>query len=271
MYSHRFLAAFCFLCLHSFCVYSKETKVSDFWVLTNPEAPFVVQDDKRQLSGMLVDVVNGVLQEAGIEQQILAAPWERVEREARMKSNVLVFALARTAERENAYHWITPLTANVFSVFGRNGAKDQFKRIEELQKLGFIAVLNNDVRHRILLDANITNVKPYESWQLALESVLTGDAEAIFLSDAGMQFFCKTSAKDCKDLRRVFMYERMQSYLVLSKGDTDKALAEKLKNAANRFKHSEGFLQLSHHWLKQYENVPIPMHMEDGVLNLWQQ
>lgn len=243
----------------------------DFWVLTNPEAPFVVQDDKRQLSGMLVDVVNGVLQEAGIEQQILAAPWERVEREARVKSNVLVFALARTPERENIYHWITPLTANVFAVYGRGGSKDQFKNVSELARIPSIAVLKNDVRHKILSEAKMSNIKPFDTWQQAVESVVLGETDAIFLSDAGMQYFCRMSANDCKDLQRVFMYERMFSYLVLSKAQTDDQLAEKLKHAADRFKHSEGFTQLTRHWLKQYEDVPIPMHMEDGVLNLWQQ
>lgn len=251
--------------------YADVGNTADFWVLTSPEAPFVVQDDKRQLSGMLVDVVNGVLQEAGINQHILAAPWERVEREARVKPNVLVFALARTAERENAYHWITPLTANVFSVHGRNGQKDQFKNLDELAQVPSIAVLNNDVRHKLLLDAKMTNIKPFDSWPQALEAVLSGETEAIFLSDAEVQYFCRMSAKDCNSLQRVFMYERMLSYLVLSKVQTDSDLAKKLKDAANRFKGSEHFSELTQYWLKQYENVPIPMHMEDGVLNLWQQ
>ena len=252
-------------------VVAQETDSSDFWILTNPEAPFVVQDDKRQLTGMLVDVVNGVLQEAGIEQQILAAPWERVEQEARIKSNVLVFALARTEEREDVYHWITPLTANVFSVYSRHGSKDQYKNVDELASIPSIAVLNNDVRHKILLEAKMTNIVAYGSWQQAVDGVLSGKTDGIFLSDAGIQYFCRISANDCKDLRRVFMYERMFSYLVLSKVQTDTQLAERLKRAANRFKRSEGFSQLTQYWLKQYEDVPIPMHMEDGVLNLWQQ
>ncbi|GAB5379423.1 MAG: ABC transporter substrate-binding protein [Aliiglaciecola sp.] len=252
-------------------VFAQVPNTPDFWVLTNPEAPFVVQDDKRQLRGMLVDVVNGVLSEANIKQQILAAPWERVEREARVKSNVLVFALARTPERENYYHWITPLTANVFAVYGHSATKDHYQHLDELKNISSIAVLNNDVRHKILLNAKMTNIRPYESWQEAVDSVVNGQSEAIFLSDAGMQFFCEKSTNNCKELKRVFMYERMFSYLVLSKAETDEQLADRLKSAALRFKHSEEFTQLTRHWLKQYEELPIPMHMEDGVLNLWQQ
>lgn len=164
-------------------------KNNNAWVLTNPEAPFVVLDDKRQLSGYLIDVVNGILESAGIDQDILAAPWERVEREARTKSNVLAFALARTPERENAYHWVTPLTANVFSVFAIDVKTDQFKSMQELQSVGSIAVLEKDARHKILINANYPTIHAYPSWSEAIDGVNLGKSDAIFFPTQALGTF----------------------------------------------------------------------------------
>ena len=183
------------------------------WVLTNPEAPLVVADDKRRLSGHLVDVVNGILATANIKRVILAAPWERVEKEARTKSNVLVFALARTPEREDNYHWITPLTANVISVFSLDGEKDQFKSLKDLESLGSIAVLDKDVRHRILLAASYPEIHTFPSWHDAIDAVNSGKSDAIFFSGPGIKHFCFAEGKRLQSARsRVYVSKNIQLF-----------------------------------------------------------
>lgn len=243
----------------------------DFWILTNPEAPFVVVDDKRNMSGYLIDVVQGILNVAGIKQDILAAPWERVEREARTKSNVLIFALARTPDRENRYHWITPLTSNVYSVFSVKGEKDQFSEISELIALDSIAVLENDVRHKILIDANYPRIHVYPTWEKAIDAVISGRSEAIFFSEPGIRYMCWSKGNDCNVLKRVFMYWKISSYLTMSKVNSDPVLVECLIKAAIEFKQSKLFEDLVTDWLVKYKTQPIPMHLEQGVMNLWQQ
>ncbi|GAC13598.1 substrate-binding periplasmic protein [Aliiglaciecola lipolytica] len=241
----------------------------DFWVLTHPEEPFVVMDDKGVLHGLLVDEVNGILASAGIHQKILSAPWERVEREARIKSNVLAFALTRTPEREHVYHWITPLTANMYSVYSAKQLSQPIANIEQLNTFDSIAVLENDVRHQILLKQGAKNIHVYSTWSDAIEGLASGRSSAIFFSDVGMRYYCKVQGKDCNQFHRVFLYEKTISYLTLSKNGTDTKLANKLKSAAENYKKTAKFKEITEYWLKQYETLPIPMHMEDGVLNLW--
>lgn len=243
----------------------------NFWILTNPEAPFVTINDRRQMDGYLVELIKGIVNLAGIDQEILAAPWERVELEARTKSNVLAFALARTPERENAYYWITPLTSNVFSVFSTLGEKDQFSTLSELIALPSIAVLENDARHKILINANYPAIHTYPSWGDAIEGLLSGKSAAIFFSDPGISYHCSLLGKDCKALKRVFMYQKIVSYLTMSKVESDETLVEALTQAAEEFKQSPQFNHLVAKWLNEYKSQPIPMHLEKGVMNLWHQ
>lgn len=243
----------------------------NFWIITNPEAPFVVLDEKRKLKGYVVDLVQGILKQAEVEQEILAAPWERVEREASTKANVLVFALARTPEREDNYHWITPITANVFGVYAKSSLNVDVSQMSQLTRIKSIAVLEGDVRQKILQQYNIPGIAPYFSWQNAFDALLDDKAEAMFFSDAGLSFFCQQTQKNCGLIKRLMMYQKTQSYLVLSKPGTDPELVDMFTSAASRFKASKDFKVMSQRWLKKYENeVPIPMHLEDGVLNLWE-
>ncbi|MEP4891381.1 MAG: transporter substrate-binding domain-containing protein [Aliiglaciecola sp.] len=253
--------------LNSGALFAQSSK--DFWVLAYPEPPFIEQTEKGQLTGLLVDEVKGILATAGIRQQILLAPWKRLEQEAKVKANVLAFALTRTSEREDSYHWITPLTANVYSVYSPHKQLKPLNSLEQLSEFDSIAVLENDVRHKILQAQNAKNVHVYSNWSDAIDSVVNKQSSAIFFSDAGMQYFCREQGKDCNQFERVFMYERTVTYLTLSKVGTNTELVNRLKSAANRYKHSDAFKLISKNWLKQYQNLPIPMHMEDGVLNLW--
>lgn len=248
-----------------------QAQEEDFWVLTNPEAPFVVQDDKRQLSGYVVDLVEGILKQANIQQQILAAPWERVEREARTKSNVLVFALARTPEREPHYHWVTPITANVFALYAKKNKVGKITNLKSLGGSSRVSVLDGDVRESILQEQKYPGIRAYPDWQAALDAVLNDQADTLFFSDAGVTYFCQLERNDCSGLERILIYQTTQSYLVLSKPGTRPDLVSTFLQAAKQYKQSEAFKQMSLAWLHKYQKeVPIPMHLEDGVLNLWQ-
>ena len=67
------------------------------------------------------------------------------------------------------------------------------------------------------------------------------------------------------------MYRKIFSYLTLSKVGTDESLVNKIKQAATSFKSSEKYQQIMHFWVEKYKSQPIPMHIEKGVLNLWEQ
>lgn len=252
------------------CSNALNAQDQDFWVLANAEAPFIVADDKGKLSGYAVELVNAVLTEADISQQILLAPWTRIEKEARIKSNVLVFALARTPEREEHYHWITPITANMFGLYSANG-QTPLRDINQVKILPSVGVLGGDIREQILQANGASKIMTYDNWSTTLEAMLDGKVSAMFFSDAGISIFCQRLERDCSDVERILSYRTTYSYLVLSKPGTDPLLAQRLQEAALSFKKSAKFKQLSETWLAHYQQLKlaIPMHLDRGVLKLW--
>lgn len=245
---------------------------NDIWIITNLEPPFIVEGERGELTGYVADLVSAILKKADIDQKILDTRWERLEKEAESKSNVIVFALARSKERENKYHWITPLTANMFGIYAHQPSPVQVSGLAALDDYQNVVVLRGDMRETLLLKAGLKNVASFDYWPEAIRSFVTSKDSALFFSDPGLRFYCKKLAVDCQGVTRVFDYDVRQTYLAVSKNGTDSALIERLKKASREIKRSPEFERLGAQWLRTYaETTEFPMHIDNGVLNLWEQ
>jgi polar amino acid transport system substrate-binding protein len=247
-----------------------QAKSEDVWVLTNLEPPFSQVDERGKLNGYAVELVENILLEAGIKQTILAAPWKRVLQEGKKKANVLIFAVARTPEREQDFHWISPITANIHGIYSLKSNLTRINRLQDVGTLGPIGVLDGDVRHQLLSSINKNNVQVYSDWANVIQALLSGQVKSVFFSDAGVEYFCKKNAWDCADIQRVFTHQTVTSYLVVSKPSTKQALVNTLTQAAKRYKQSNDYKRLGETWLDRYrQDNQVTMHRADGVINLW--
>jgi ABC-type amino acid transport substrate-binding protein len=252
---------------------SSQSFANKIWVLTHLEPPFSQYDERGKLTGYAVELVQGILTEAGMRQQILSAPWQRILVESKMKSDVLVFALARTQDREESFHWISPITQNAYAVFGRksNQQNNSINVIEQLPPQSRIAVLKGDFREQVIIDAqHIAVASP--TWQVALQKFLTGEADYLFFSDGGVHVICQTIEEPCTDITRVFQFQLATTYLAVSKQGTSQQLIETLKSSAVDFKQTKQYKAMTKRWLTEFKQRNMPnMHEQDGIIKLWAQ
>lgn len=243
--------------------------VDDIWVITSPEPLFSQLNSRSEPEGYSVELVQHILESAGIKKPVLAAPWERIMRESERKSNVIAFALTRTPERESSLHWITPITRGIHGLFG----DDRFVGIDSLDAIKpqtKIAVLAHDYRKDVAEEYGLT-YQSYNSWPEAMGAVLTGEADLLFGSDGAVNYACKKLEQKCDNILRVFDYKSTTTYLTLSKSGTRIPLVERLKAAAYETKNAPFFKTWSQDWETFFEAQPIgPVHIEDGVVNFWQ-
>ncbi|MDP5041600.1 MAG: transporter substrate-binding domain-containing protein [Paraglaciecola sp.] len=242
-------------------------KQPPFWVITSIEPPFSQLDSRGHLTGLTIDTVKGILREAGIEQEILVAPWERVFKEAQSKSNVLLFSIARLPERENDFFWISPLTNNIVGIFSLNG---QFvSDIEQLERNEKYAVLDGDYRIDVLQQAGINNIVKLQNWGQGVTALVNGEVKNVFLSSIGIQYFCHQLNLDCSQVKQRFVYRQVTSYLALSKG-SDMEMVTKLIEAAENYKRSAQYSQITQQWLTLYQQQNgLHAHLDKDIINLW--
>lgn len=242
------------------------------WIIANPEPYFSEPTERGKLSGYSIDLVSDILTRAGINRPFLQSQWERLEKEARSKPDVLAFALTRTKEREPYYHWITSITSNRWTVIARQNTRlPVATQLSDLSALSMIAVLQDDAREQIMREAGLQNIQRHKSWKSAIQALLRGEVSAIFFSNIGMQVVCQKNNLDCPKTDTLYEHKRTESYLILSKQGTSKTLAALLKKKALEYKASDEFKKMSQKWIDQYQQqLGLKFHMHNGTMFLWQ-
>ena len=245
-----------------------ESNVSKLWVITNLEPLFSERNDRGKLSGYSIELVRNILERAALPTDILTAPWQRILVESSMKPDVLVFSLARTPEREQDFHWITPITQNAYSVFVRGDHEGKAEKLSDLPKGSRIAVLKGDFRQDLVKDAGHVDVAE-ENWPAVVMQLINGEADYLFLSDGGINMICDNLQGGCKGVKKLFTYQKATTYLAMSKKGTNKRLVAKLMVAAESFKQSKDFDLLVTDWLEKFESkTTLNMYEQDGIIVL---
>ncbi|KXJ59380.1 MAG: hypothetical protein AXW14_15695 [Alteromonas sp. Nap_26] len=245
-----------------------ENNVSKPWVITKLEPLFSERSRRGKLKGYAVELVQSILRQADLSTEILTAPWQRIFVESAMKPDVLVFSLARTPEREDAFHWITPITQNAYSVFVRADYQGSATSLEELPKGSRIAVLKGDFRQELVKAAGHLDV-PMDTWAEVVMQLTNGHADYLFLSDGGTNIICDGLDDACEGFKKLFTYQKATTYLAMSKQGSDQTLLNKLKFAADTFKQSEDYRLLYTKWLNTYsKKTSLNMFEQNGVIVL---
>ncbi len=244
-----------------------DADASNLWVIADVVPLFSEKGERGKLKGIAADLVNSVLKEISLPQDILSAPWERIAKEAMSKSNVLVFAVIRTEERDDVFHWITPVSRNLHGLFGIN--KPHFESFDDVPRTFRVGTLLEDYRYNVALE-NGFKVSAYGSWNELVEALFNNEIDTIFGSQGAIDFGCNPNQFKCETITLSSKYDISTAYLALSKKDTCVLVLEKLKLAAADVKMSDEFNERLSSWSDMVsQEYGIAHHTEHGVVHLW--
>jgi len=74
--------------------------------------------EKGKIVGPATDIVTKAIEQAGFSYDIQMLPWSRAYKMALTQKNTLIYSLARTAEREDKFHWIGKIMKLDYYLFG---------------------------------------------------------------------------------------------------------------------------------------------------------
>lgn len=119
------------------------------FAVTEELPPYSFTENKK-LTGFSVQVAEEILRRAGYDFQMNSYPWSRSYMLARTNPNVMIFTMARTAERENDFHWIGSLGARKLYLFKLAARKEiQIKNLDDVKRYK-IGVDRNDALEQFL-------------------------------------------------------------------------------------------------------------------------
>lgn len=105
----------------------------DLTLLTEDFPPLnYIQDGK--VVGAAVDIVKAIQQKLNDNSPIKSVPWARGYHILNNNAGTMLFAIARSKEREGQFKWVGPIAKKKYALFAKAGAGIKLNKLEEAKK-----------------------------------------------------------------------------------------------------------------------------------------
>ena len=149
-------------------------------------APFESQNEKGEIVGFDVEVVQAIAKKAGFEVKFVNTPWEGIFNAlAQGDRDMVVSAVTITAERKQTMDFTDPYFDAVQLIAVKEGSK--IAKFDDLKKakVGVQTGTTGDEAVTKLLGKTSTAIKRFESTPLALKELESGGVDAV-VADNGV-------------------------------------------------------------------------------------
>ncbi|MCM0610357.1 MAG: basic amino acid ABC transporter substrate-binding protein [Ideonella sp. WA131b] len=149
-------------------------------------APFEIQNEKGEIVGFDIDVVNAIAAKAGIEVKFVNTPWEGIFNTLQQGDrDMIVSAVTITDERKQTMDFSEPYFDAAQLIAVKESSKvAKFADLKKL-KVGVQTGTTGDEAVSKLLGKTNTNIKRFESTPLALKELEAGGVDAV-VADNGV-------------------------------------------------------------------------------------
>ena len=223
-------------------------------IYTEIDAPGQFYRADGTLTGLSVEIVKELQKRTGNTDRIKVVPWARGYIELQTLPNVVLFATARTAERNPLFHWVGPTDEKRYSLFVKADSTLVLKTLEDARKLGAIGVYKDDVRDLYLTSKGFQNLERTIDNISNVKKLISGRIDAFAFATTGVSELAQSSGYKVEDLKEALPIFKVQLYIALSKG-TPNATVQAWDKAFRAMKRDQTF---AHLFKQYYPNQPLP-------------
>jgi polar amino acid transport system substrate-binding protein len=203
-----------------------------------------------QLTGLTIEIVQEIQKRVGNNDKIQVVPWARGIDKINNNPNTLLFSMARTQDREDAYQWIGPIMANIYGLYAKSDSNLRITSIEEAKQLSLIGVYRNDIRDQTLTRLGFTNLDRASSNISSFKKLMMGRIAAYTDSKLGVESLAVASGYRATDVKLIFELFKSELYIAASK-TTDKHIVDKWNQALEQMKQDKTFAKLEQKYRQQ--------------------
>ena len=127
-------------------------------VITEVYPPYNFVDKDRNVTGQSVEIVRAMLQKLGLAADVEVMPLSEALAIARKGSNVAVFSINRTPQRESLYRWVGPIGDYKQVFYALKGSAVSVQLLDDARMAGKIGVYKGDAGNQFLASKGFTNL-----------------------------------------------------------------------------------------------------------------
>lgn len=216
-------------------------------VVTTEFPPYqVIEGDF--VRGIATEIVRSVVEDAGFKSEITAYPWPRAYKIAQKESNVLIYSMARTKEREKLFKWIgsiAPYNVYFWKLASRKDIK--FSSIEEVKKY-VVGGTNDDIKSLEMIKLGFMpgkNLELVSSDEISIRKLYAGRIEVMPYDEASFYQRVKKAGYDYSKAKKMMKFEGISNELYLAASlDTSDEVVARLQNSLAHYKKNKNFRTL---------------------------
>lgn len=218
--------------LSSSCVLAQ-----DITVVTSTWAPYNMEEDGKA-TGIGTEIVQDVLDKAGIKADIEFYPWARAFRLATKRPNTMIYTIIMIEERESLFQWIGPIIS-VKSVLHKLKKRTDIKlnALEDAKKYR-ISTTRDAAGHQFLLKRGFKDNQHIHVQNSNERSVMLLFRERVDLEssvDLNFMYEAKRQGFPYKNIEQAWVLFENKGYMAFSKS-TPKVIVKRVQTAYEHLK-----------------------------------
>ena len=205
------------------------------------DLPPLSYEKNGEITGYATEIVQAVLDTAGLKGKIQVMPWKRALQTAMSQPDILIYPTTRLPEREQQFEWIGPLSPRTIAIFKLRSRKDiQIKTLADVapHSVGMVremASTKEFIEAMAAYDSHIDYAPTVES---NVKKILQGRIDLIVAQEWSAAYLLKTLGHTQDELESVMVLDKTTMYWLAMNKQSDPVLVKKIRKAFDKIQQS---------------------------------
>jgi len=221
-------------------------------MLTEENAPFNFTEG-GVLKGLAVDLIVAAMKDAGhpvSPTEIQVVPWARAYDATQTQRGTMLFAMARTQERERLFSWVGPIYKAQIGLVARKGRNIRAASPADLHAYT-IATVRDGAPEQLLLKAGVPEraLDRGNSIEANLKKLLAGRVDMVAFNIPAVMYNLSRMGADPTDFSVVYVLRELDLYYAFHK-ETDPVFLQAVQAALVRVRASSEYEAIVRKYLR---------------------
>lgn len=194
--------------------------------VTEDYPPFTYKNQDGEVTGIATEIVQAIMQKQGINEEIQLMPWNQAYHTALKNSNVVIFSLRQTAEREHLFHWVGPIVETKTILFAKKGSGIELADLEDAKQISSIGVVDEWFSAQELQDQGFENLVSSPLPTDVVDQIIDGTVLLAPFVDVTVEEIVAEAGYTMDDLEPVLTIGTGYNYIGLSQGTSAETVTQ---------------------------------------------
>lgn len=236
-------------------VFSNAAIADNIQIVTEHLPPYQFVGQDNHLTGISVDIVKALLQQAKVEAPMTLLPWPEAYDKALSEKNVMIFSMARSKQRQAQFKWVGDFITQNYYFMRLKGRTDiQVNNVQDAKRY-MTGVSKDSFEHQLLNRYGFAEHKSLlvDETQLPLVKMLyLGKIDLLFGSKITLLGLINYHGKDTSAIELVYQINESPGHIAIAfSRQTDDKVVKKFQRAFQRLQKNGEVDAILQKWLSR--------------------